>query len=111
MIRKYLPYFNVVLIFNLVISPIATVFSTLLSKSFLTDQVITLHKVISMFVFFFITGGFLIGATYFELARKSEYYLYYNLGIAKVKLILIAYLFHLILMIPFLILAYYAKQI
>lgn len=111
MIRKYLPYFNVVLTINLVFSPIATVLSTLVSKPFLTEQEITLHKVISAFIIFFITGGFLLGATYYELARKNEYYLYYNLGISKIKLILITYLFHLIIMIPFLIFAFYAKYI
>ena len=111
MIKKYLPYFSVVLVINLVFSPIATVLATLVSKPFLTDQVITLHKVISTFILFFITGGFLIGALFYELARKNEYYLYYNLGISKIKLILITYLFHLLLMIPFLIFAHYAKQI
>jgi hypothetical protein len=111
MIKKYLPYFNVVLTINLVFSPIATIFSTLISKPFLIEQEITLHKVISTFILFFSTGGFLIGATYYELARKNEYYFYYNLGISKIRLIFINYLFHVILMIPFLIFAYYAKQI
>jgi len=109
MIRKYLPYFNVVLIINLVFSLIATVFVTIISIPFLMEQEIHLHTVISTFVLFFLSGGFLLGAIYYELARKNEYYLYYNLGISKIRLILMTYLFHLILMIPFMISAYYAK--
>ncbi|RQW82087.1 MAG: hypothetical protein EHM79_19005 [Geobacter sp.] len=111
MIRKYLPYFNVVFTVNLVFSFMATVLSTFSSKPFLIEQEISLSRVISQFIIFFLTGGYLIGAIYYEIARKNEYYLYYNLGISKLRLNLRTYLFHLILMIPFLIFAIYAKQI
>ena len=110
MIRKYLPYFNVVFTVNFVFSFLATVLSTLISKPFLFEQDISLSRVITQFIIFFMTGGYVTGAIYFEIARKNEYYLYYNLGISKLRLNLITYLFHLILMIPFLIFAAYAKQ-
>ncbi len=108
MIRKFLPYFYPVIIINLIASPIATTFATILSKQFLEEE-ITLSKVMFSFIVSFITGGYLLGVLYFELVRKNEYYLYYNLGISKIKLIIMTYLFHLIVISPFLIIAYYAK--
>lgn len=111
MIKKYLPYFYIVLTINLVFSPMATVVWTLGSKPFLMEQEISLSRVILQFTIFFLTGGYLIGAIYYEIARKNEYYLYYNFGISKLRLNLITYLFHLILMIPLMIIAVYAKQI
>jgi len=109
MIRKFLPYFYAVLTIDLIVSPIATIFSTIFSKSFLVKE-ITLSGVLVSFIISFLTGGFLLGTLLFEIARKKEYYFYYNLGISKPRLILTTYLFHFILIIPFLIIAIYAKH-
>jgi len=75
------------------------------------EKEITISGVLFSFITSFVTGGYLLGILYFELARKNEYYFYYNLGITKARLIIMNYLFHLILMIPVLIIALYAKQI
>ena len=48
------------------------------------------------------TGGFFLAAYYFEIARKNEYYFYYNLGVSKTKLILFAYTLHLLFILPLL---------
>jgi hypothetical protein len=110
MIRKFLPFFSPVLIINSIVSPIATFFATILGKLMLEEE-ITISGVLFSFITSFLTGGYLLGVLYFELARKKEYYFYYNLGITKIRLILMTYLFHLILMIPIFIIALYAKQI
>jgi hypothetical protein len=110
MIRKSLPYCIPVLIMNLILSPIATFFAILFLSSFLEKE-ITLSGVLMSFIISFLTGGYIFGILYFELARKREYYFYYNLGISKLRLILTTYLFHIILIIPVLIIALYAKYI
>ena len=109
MIKKFLPYFYPVLTIDLIISPIATVFFIILAKSFFVKE-ITLNTVLVAFIISFLTGGYLLGVLFFELARKNEYYFYYNLGISKLRLILTTYLFHITLIIPILIIAIYAKH-
>jgi len=110
MIRQYLPYSLPVLKVNLIISPIATFFATVLAISF-ADKEITLAGVMYFFILSFLTGGFLFGILFFELSRSREYYLFYNLGISKPRLIIVTYLFHLIVATLIIILASYAKQI
>jgi len=53
------------------------------------------------------TGGFFLSAYYFEITRKNEYYFYYNLGISKVKLLLLTYSLHLIFILPLLFILQY----
>ena len=110
MIRKFLPYFSPVFTINLVVSIIATFFASVL-VILMPEKEITISSVLFSFITSFITGGYLLGIIYFELAREKEYYFYYNLGITKTRLIIMTYLFHLILMIPVFITALYAKQI
>lgn len=109
MIKKILPYFYPVLTIDLIVSPITTFFSIVLSRSFLVKE-ITLSTVLVSFIVSFLTGGYLLGVLFFELARKNEYYFFYNLGISRLRLVLTTYLFHIILIIPILIIAMYAKH-
>ena len=110
MIRQYLPYTLSVLKVNLIISAIATFFATLLAFSF-TGKEITLFEVIYFFTISFLTGGFLLGALLFEFFRSREYYMFYNLGISKLRLILMTYMFHIVVASLIIIIASYAKQI
>jgi hypothetical protein len=109
MIKKFLLYFYPVLTIDLIVSPISTFFFVILSKSFF-EREITLSNVLVLFIISFLTGGYLLGVLFFEFARKNEYYFFYNLGISKLRLILTSYLFHIILIIPILIIATYAKH-
>ena len=106
MIKHYLPYSLLVLRLNLLVSLVTTFLIGALNLNG-----ITVDRVIYFFMTSLLSGGFLLGILYFEIARKKEYYFYYNLGITKLKLILITYLFHLIVAIPIIIVAHYAKQI
>jgi len=110
MIRRYLPYSFSVLKVNLIISPIATFFATMFAISF-TGKEITLSGVMYFFIISFLTGGFLLGALFFEFFRSREYYMFYNLGISRLRLILMTYLFHIVVATLIIILASYAKQI
>lgn len=53
------------------------------------------------------TGGFLISAYYFEITKKNEYYFYYNLGLSKIRLLLVAYVLHVISVLPLLLILQY----
>jgi len=64
-----------------------------------------------IFMLSYFSGGFLLGILFFEIARKQEYYFYYNLGISKLRLVLISYLFNLVIILPFLIISAYARYI
>ena len=110
MIRQYLPYSLSVLKVNFIISPIATFFATMLAISF-TGKEITLSGVMYFFTISFLTGGFLLGALFFEFFRSREYYMFYNLGISKLRLILMTYMFHIVIAALIIIIASYAKQI
>jgi len=110
MIKKYLPYSLQVLKLNLIISTLVTFLGIVLSSSF-SENNITLSGVMYLFILSFLTGGYLLGILYFELARQREYYFYYNMGISKLRLMLMTYLFHLIVAVFILICAVYAKQI
>ena len=109
MIKKFLPYFYPVLTIDLIVSPIATYFFIILSKSFFAIE-ITLSNILVLFILSFLTGGYVLGVLFFESARKNEYYFFFNLGISKSRLILTTYLFHIILIIPLLLIAIYAKH-
>jgi len=108
MIKKYIPYSWQVLKLNLIVTPIATFFGTILSKSF-SEKGASPDSILYLFMISFLGGGFLLGVLYFELTKSREYYFYYNLGISKLKLVLMTYLYHIILSIPIIILARYAE--
>jgi hypothetical protein len=56
----------------------------------------------------FLTGGYLAGIMLFEFSRKREYYVFYNLGISKIRLFAVTYLFNVFVLTVILIIAYYA---
>ena len=111
MIKKFLPHFLPVLAINVIASPITTFIFLGLAKFFKPEFEITLSTILARFVINFLTTGFILGVVFYELGRKNEYYFFYNLGISKLRLILTTFLFHIIIMIPILIVAYYAKHI
>lgn len=106
MIRLLLPYNKTILKTNIIFSIFLTLLSSLIllplpsphSPSFI---------VIRSFVIWIMTGGFMLSAFYFEIARKNEYYFYYNLGLSRIKLLLTAYLLCFIFVIPVLIILQY----
>jgi len=106
MIRKTLPYCLLVFKLDLLISLLATFISAPLSPKGITFDLLSYFFILS-----YLSGGFLLGILYFEFARKQEYYFYYNLGISKLRLFLTSYLFNLVLSMPLMIIATYARSI
>jgi hypothetical protein len=101
MIRPYILYFKTILKTNALVSIPLTILFALPSLSGST-----LHSLfylgISSYIVWLMTGGFLLSLLYFHFSRKNEYYFYYNLGISKMKLILLTYSLHLIFIAPLL---------
>jgi hypothetical protein len=106
MIRKTLPYCLLVFKIDLLISIVTTVIMAPLSPKGITFDLLAYLFILSYF-----SGGFLIGILFFEVARKQEYYFYFNLGISKFRLVLTSYLFNLVIILPLLIIAAYARSI
>jgi len=106
MIKKTIPYCLLVFKIDLLVSIAATVITSTLSP-----KGITFESMSYIFMLSYFSGGFLLGILFFEIARKQEYYFYYNLGISKLRLVLISYLFNLVIILPFLIIAAYARYI
>lgn len=106
MIKKTIPYCLLVFKIDLLVSIAATVITSTLSP-----KGITFESMSYIFMLSYFSGGFLLGIFFFEIARKQEYYFYYNLGISKLRLVLISYLFNLVIILPFLIIAAYARYI
>jgi len=102
MISLYLLYFKGILKTNIILSVLFTM-SSLLYLNIGNTLGSLVEYVLRCFIIAMMTGGFLFGVYYFEITRKNEYYFYYNVGLTKAKLLLMAYLFHLVVMIPFLI--------
>jgi len=50
-----------------------------------------------------------MSAYYFEIARKNEYYFYYNIGLSRIRLLLFTYLLHIIIVVPILFIIHYVK--
>jgi hypothetical protein len=92
----------------MIASPVATFIFLGLAKSFSPGFEITLSSILVRFAINFLSVGFLLGIIFYEISRKNEYYFYYNLGISKLRLILTSFLFHIIIIIPILIVAIYA---
>jgi hypothetical protein len=105
MVRQYLIYNKQILKLSLTVSLLLTI---LIAP--LTPNSITISRVIYSFLFTFITGGYLLGVFYYELARNREYYFFYNQGISKLQLLLASYIIHLLLSLPLFIIAIYAKH-
>ena len=106
MIKKTIPYCLLVFKIDLLVSIAVTVITSALSP-----KGITFESMSYIFMLSYFSGGFLLGILFFEIARKQEYYFYYNLGISKLRLVLISYLFNLVIILPFLIIAAYARYI
>ena len=106
MIKKTIPYCLLVFKIDLLVSIAATVITSTLSP-----KGITFESMSYIFMLSYFSGGFLLGILFFEIARKQEYYFYFNLGISKLRLVLISYLFNLVIILPFLIIAAYARYI
>lgn len=101
MTRIFLPYNRSILKISIIFSIVLTISSLVLFNGvFKSDNII--NSLTYSYIFWLMTGGFLISVFYFELTRKNEYYFYYNLGISKIKLLLSAYLLHLVFIIPIL---------
>ena len=101
MTRLLLPYNKSILKLNIVFSIVLTFLSSLafLSKE---SSHSAIFLVIAYYAFWIMTGGFFLSAYYFEITRKNEYYFYYNIGISKIKLLLLTYSLHMIFILPLL---------
>jgi len=106
MTRLLLPYNKTILKLNIIFSIVLTFLSSL---SFVLKESghSFVYLTIAYYAFWIMTGGFILSAFYFEISRKNEYYFYYNLGIGKIKLLLLAYTLHMILILPLLIVLRY----
>ena len=97
--KLFLPYNKTILKVNFIFS----IFLTLLSGLVLFT-IPSAHSpvfiILRSFIIWMVTGGFFLSAFYFEVTRNREYYFYYNLGLSKIKLILIAYSLQLIFILP-----------
>src|SRR5450759_2497298 len=101
MIRLFLPYNKTILKTNIIFSIFLTLLSSLLFLTRPSPHSPT-YIIIFCFIVWIMTGGFLLSAFYFEITRKNESYLYYNLGLSKIKLLLTAYLLNFLFIIPIL---------
>lgn len=108
MIRKCLYYSFFILKWNLVLSSIITLFALMLSQSFLVKK-ISLDHIIYLYTISFLTGGYILGAFFYELSRSREYYFFYNLGISRIRLFMVTYILHIFFILALLIIIHYAK--
>jgi len=116
MYRLFLPYNKTILKLNIVFSIFLTAISISASKSALaifSDSVKThpspVYLILGSYLFWILTGGFLMSAYYFEIARINEYYFYYNIGLSRIRLLLFTYLLHIIIVVPILFIIHYVK--
>jgi hypothetical protein len=101
MIKKSLPY-----CFELLkISVPVTILITILTALRLSDQ-LTVERLAHWLFIGFLTGGYISGFLFFEFSRYREYYFYNNLGLSKLRLVFTAWMFHLLVSIPLIILMY-----
>src|SRR5690606_30037138 len=106
MIRLYLLFNKGILKINIIFSFAFALFvSPMFIKEYTTSTMIS--GVIKSFLFSVMTGGFLLAWFFFEISRKNEYYFYYNLGISKLKLLLMSYLLHFIFISPLIFISIY----
>jgi len=102
-IKQAIPYSLQILRINLPISVVSTVIFIAFYAKKLTPYVLT-----HVFSVSFLGGGFLLGFLYYELFRYREYFFFYNLGFSKLRLVAMAYLMHFALLLPVIIICYYA---
>jgi hypothetical protein len=105
MVRKYLIYNNHILKLNTIVSLLLTFLIAPLAP-----KGITVSLVIYIFLFTFITGGYLLGVFYYEISNKRVYYFFYNQGISKLQLLVASYIMHLLISLPLFIIAIYAEH-
>lgn len=103
--RLLLPCYRKILKTNLILSVVLSLLSLLAMPDF--SKYTPLHFFLLCFIVWILTGGFMLTAYYFELTGKNEIYFYYNLNLSRLKRIGIAYLMHVIIAIPLLIILYY----
>lgn len=106
MIRLYLLYNKSILKTNLIFSILFTILKVVLTLEKTIDH-FPYSIALNSFIVSILTGGFFLSILYFQVSKKNEYYFYFNLGLSQVKLIGIAYLFHIILITPLLIIRSY----
>jgi hypothetical protein len=99
--RLFLPYNLTILKTNIILSIFLTALSSVILLAIPTSHT-PVFVIIRSFVIWIMTGGFLLSVFYFEITRKNEYYFYYNLGLSKLKLILVTYTLHVIVILPLL---------
>jgi hypothetical protein len=106
MTKLFLPYNKTILKTNIILSIVLTLISSLV---FLTKESShsPIYLAITYYAFWIMTGGFLLSVFYFEISRKNEYYFYYNLGLGKIKLLMITYALHTIFILPLLFILQY----
>ncbi len=99
MTKLFLPYNKTILKINCIFSIVLTLLSSVVFFTMKSSHS-PIYLAIEFYAFCLMTGGFLLSAFYFEISRKSEYYFYYNLGLSKIKLLLITYVLHMIFILP-----------
>jgi len=114
MTKLLLPYNKTILKTNIIFSVFLAFISTLVSVIFSKELPPAENPINSIFqqgvshyIFWILTGGFILSVYYFEVARNNEYYFYYNLGLGKMKLIILTYTLHLLFIGPLLYLLKY----
>jgi len=93
---------------NLILSLVISLIGYFLSPP-INEKVFSVFDIVYLFMVSFLTGGYLTGIMLFDFSRKREYYIFYNLGISKLKLLSITYLFHIAVAVIIAASFYYAK--
>jgi hypothetical protein len=101
-----LPYHKTIFKTNIILSLLLSILSFLLMPPASSYPLV--YFCLLCFIIWIMTGGFLLSVLYFEISRKNECYFYYNLGISKLKLILLTYFLHVVFIIPLLFILNYA---
>ena len=108
MIRLFRLHTLFVFRINFILSLIVSLIGSFLSWP-ISEKIFSVSDVVYLFLVSFLTGGYLTGIMLYDFARKREYYIYYNLGISKLKLLTITYMFHIMVAILIAVCIYYAK--
>ena len=54
-------------------------------------------------------GGYIISLGYFEVSKSNQYYFYYNMGLSKLRLFIVSYLYNVIFGVSSIVIAYLCK--
>ena len=71
---------------------------------------LTREALLVTFPICFATVGLLVAFLYKEIARKMEYYFYFNRGISKIKLMLFCFMVNVLLALPILFIVFYVTS-